>query len=92
MNLSGTFSIFRLFRDPSLCLPHYTVSTFQQLPIPLSQALSEKYKQKVDIRAVVLDKDNCFARPGENDVYKPYEVQLIPPSLLNIYQYPINLR
>jgi len=27
----------------------------------------------VDIRAVVLDKDNCFAVPHENSVHKPYE-------------------
>ncbi|KAH0371270.1 HAD-superfamily phosphatase, partial [Aureobasidium melanogenum] len=69
MNVSGTLSFFRLFRDPSLCLPHHTVSTFNHLPIPLSRAFGER---KVDIRAVVLDKDNCFAVPKENEVYEPY--------------------
>ncbi|KAI9886343.1 MAG: hypothetical protein M1823_001851 [Watsoniomyces obsoletus] len=73
MNISGTFSIFRLLRDPSVCLPHHTIPTFQHLPLSLSQTLSEKYQRKIDIRAIVLDKDNCFARAGENDVYKPYE-------------------
>jgi phosphatidylglycerophosphatase GEP4 len=28
----------------------------------------------VDIRAVVLDKDNCFAIPHTNEVHKPYHV------------------
>ncbi|KAI4723146.1 HAD-superfamily phosphatase [Aureobasidium sp. EXF-10727] len=73
MNVSGTLSFFRLFRDPSLCLPHHTVSTFNHLPIPLSRAFNKTDgEKKVDIRAVVLDKDNCFAVPKENEVYKPY--------------------
>jgi phosphatidylglycerophosphatase GEP4 len=75
MNVSGTLSFFRLFRDPSLCLPHHTVSTFNHLPIPLSRAFNKADgEKKVDIRAVVLDKDNCFAVPKENEVYKPYTV------------------
>ncbi|THW31431.1 HAD-superfamily phosphatase [Aureobasidium pullulans] len=73
MNVSGTLSFFRLFRDPSLCLPHHTVSTFNHLPIPLSRAFNKADgEKKVDIRAVVLDKDNCFAVPKDNEVYKPY--------------------
>ncbi|CAC9894497.1 unnamed protein product, partial [Aureobasidium pullulans] len=72
MNVSGTLSFFRLFRDPSLCLPHHTVSTFNHLPIPLSRAFNKADgEKKVDIRAVVLDKDNCFAVPKDNEVYKP---------------------
>ncbi|CAD0099937.1 unnamed protein product [Aureobasidium mustum] len=73
MNVSGTLSFFRLFRDPSLCLPHHTVSTFNHLPIPLSRPFTKADgEKKVDIRAVVLDKDNCFAVPKENEVYEPY--------------------
>ncbi|KAI9793836.1 MAG: hypothetical protein M1816_007088 [Peltula sp. TS41687] len=89
MNLSATFSIFKLFRDPSLCLPHSTISNFQQLPIPVSQAFthhhhpSRRSSRNPDIRAVVIDKDNCFARPGENEVYKPYEDKL--QALRNAY-------
>jgi phosphatidylglycerophosphatase GEP4 len=76
MNVSGTLSFFRLFRDPALCLPHHTVSTFNHLPIPLSRAFSKPDVEKtVDIRAVVIDKDNCFAVPKENEVYKPYTVR-----------------
>ncbi|KAF2785942.1 HAD-superfamily phosphatase, partial [Melanomma pulvis-pyrius CBS 109.77] len=73
MNISGTLNVFRLIRDPALCLPQYTVSTFNHLPIPLSKAFHRKDDRKeVDIRAVVLDKDNCFAVPHSNEVHKPY--------------------
>ncbi|KAF2251539.1 HAD-superfamily phosphatase [Trematosphaeria pertusa] len=73
MNISGTLNVFRLIRDPALCLPQHTVSTFNHLPIPLSKAFPKKDGEKeVDIRAVVLDKDNCFAVPHANEVYKPY--------------------
>ncbi|KAK4505580.1 hypothetical protein PRZ48_003543 [Zasmidium cellare] len=77
MNISGTFNIFRLLTNPSLCLPHHTISTFDQLPIPLSQAFinrkngPEKTKNP-DIRAVVLDKDNCFSIPKQNEIYPAY--------------------
>lgn len=89
MNISGTLNIFRLLRDPTLCLPQHTVSTFNQLPIPLSQAFAAAPQQrkdsssdvvaaaeekKVDIRAVVLDKDNCFAVPHTDEVYEGYKV------------------
>lgn len=71
-NISATLNVFKLLTRPSLCLPHATVSTFNQLPVPLNSAFG-KYK-KVDIRAIVLDKDNCFAIPHSNSVYEPYEV------------------
>lgn len=77
MNISATFSVFKLFRDPALCLPHSTVSTFNQLPIPLSKAFVKQHGEKdVDIRAVVLDKDNCFAKPKENVVHSQYKVHI----------------
>jgi phosphatidylglycerophosphatase GEP4 len=75
MNISGTLNVFRLIKDPALCLPHYTCSTFNQLPVPLSKAFAAKDGgQKVDIKAVVLDKDNCFAVPHFNEVHAPYQV------------------
>lgn len=76
-NVSATLSLFRLITKPTLCLPHAKISTFNQLPIPLDKAFTKYEKdgrKKVDIRAIVLDKDNCFAVPHENEVYKPYEV------------------
>lgn len=71
--------MFRLFRDPTLCLPHHTVSTFNHLPIPLSKAFPTKDAAgnglgEVDIQAVILDKDNCFATPHTNEIHKPYHV------------------
>ncbi|KAL1871314.1 hypothetical protein VTK73DRAFT_2110 [Phialemonium thermophilum] len=72
LNLSGSLNIFRLFVNPSLCLPHYTVSTFSDLPLPLNTAFEGKGR-KVDIKAVVLDKDDCFAYPETNVVYNPYK-------------------
>ncbi|OCL14032.1 HAD-superfamily phosphatase [Glonium stellatum] len=72
MNISGTLNVFRLIRDPTLCLPHHTVSTFNHLPVPLSKAFPRDGEKGVDIRAVVLDKDNCFAVPHANEVYALY--------------------
>ncbi|CAO2655204.1 Nn.00g102680.m01.CDS01 [Neocucurbitaria sp. VM-36] len=76
MNLSGTLNVFRLLRDPTLCLPQHTVSTFNHLPIPLSKAFRRSGKdgeKEVDIQAVVLDKDNCFAVPHTNEIHKPLQ-------------------
>ncbi len=76
MNLSASLNIFKLLAKPSLCLPHATVATFDDLPIPLSKAFATNGRQ-VDIRAVVLDKDDCFATPDHNEVYAPYKVILL---------------
>ncbi|KAL2019614.1 hypothetical protein VTK56DRAFT_9429 [Thermocarpiscus australiensis] len=72
LNLSATLNVFKLLAKPSLCLPHATVSDFSDLPIPLDKAFARKGKQ-VDIRAVVLDKDDCFAYPHHNEIYEPYK-------------------
>jgi len=74
MNVSGTFNVFRLLVNPTLCLPHYTVNTFDQLPIPLSKAFASKTGSKQpDIRAVVLDKDNCIAISKHAEIYPAYQ-------------------
>ncbi|KAJ4351817.1 uncharacterized protein N0V89_007161 [Didymosphaeria variabile] len=73
MNISGTLNVFRLLREPTLCLPQHTVSTFNHLPVPLSKAFPKRDGEKeVEIKAVVLDKDNCFAIPHTNEIHKPY--------------------
>ncbi len=83
MNVSATLSALKLLVRPSLCIPHATVSTFDQLPIPISEALAAANGGKrPDIRALVLDKDNCFAKPRENFIHKPYVVSA--PSKLHI--------
>lgn len=78
MNISGTLNIFRLLREPTLCLPQHTISTLNQLPVPLSKAFPRKdganATKEVDIQAVVLDKDNCFAVPHTNEVHKSLQV------------------
>lgn len=73
LNLSASLNVFKLITRPTLCLPHHTVSTFADLPIPLDSAFRDA-GSKADIRAVVLDKDDCFAYPHSNEVYKPYKV------------------
>jgi len=77
MNISGALNVFRLFANPALCLPQHTVATFDQIPIPLSAAFTSRHdeKKKPDIRAVVLDKDNCFAIPKQNNVYPQYQAK-----------------
>ncbi|KKY34423.1 putative had superfamily phosphatase [Diaporthe ampelina] len=71
-NLSASLNIFKLLSNPSLCLPHAAVSTFRDLPIPLDSAFRQKGVE-VNIKAVVLDKDDCFAAPETNEVHQPYQ-------------------
>jgi hypothetical protein len=77
-NLSATVNVLRTITNPALICPHYTVSTFDQLPFPLSKALVLQNGKEPDIRAVVLDKDNCFAIPHALEVYPVYSVAYIP--------------
>ena len=75
LNLSASVNVFRLLARPALCLPHGTVPTFNDLPIPLDSAFAARAGgRKTDIRAVVLDKDDCFAFPESSQVYPDYEV------------------
>ncbi|KAI5842295.1 mitochondrial PGP phosphatase [Tricharina praecox] len=67
-NLSATVSVLRCLKNPALLYPQCTIATFDQLPYPLSSA----FPGKPDIRAVVLDKDNCFATPYSLEVYPAY--------------------
>ncbi|KAI0150153.1 HAD-superfamily phosphatase [Xylariaceae sp. FL1272] len=71
LNLSGALNVFKLFAKPSLCLPHATVSTFADLPSPLDKAF-EAQGHKAAIKAVILDKDDCFAYPNTNEIHPPY--------------------
>jgi phosphatidylglycerophosphatase GEP4 len=82
LNLSASLNILRLLSKPTLCLPHATIPTFNELPIPLDTAFGRDGKRPV-IEAVVLDKDDCFAYPERNEVYESYKVRL--PK--NIYAY-----
>lgn len=73
LNLSGFFNVFRCLASPSLCLPHATVSTFSDLPIPLDKAFDIRNGKSV-IKAVVLDKDDCFAYPNSKMVHESNRV------------------
>lgn len=74
LNLSATVNILRAFKNPSLLCPHHTIATFAELPIPLSRAFRTAAGNEPDIRAVILDKDNCFARPHALDIHPAYNV------------------
>ncbi|PSR77491.1 HAD superfamily phosphatase [Coniella lustricola] len=73
LNLSASLNIFKLLANPSLCLPHATIPTFKELPVPLDSAFDSTEDRKVNIKAVVLDKDDCFAVPETNEVYAQYQ-------------------
>ncbi|KAF8450027.1 mitochondrial PGP phosphatase [Kalaharituber pfeilii] len=74
-NLSATLNALRALKSPTLLLPHGTVSSFDQIPYPLSSAFAHVSPdgKPPDIRAVVLDKDNCFAIPHHLEVYGQYK-------------------
>lgn len=64
-NLSATINILRLLTNPQLCMPHIIVPTFNNLAIPIQNPNGE-------IKAIVLDKDNCFAKNHDDKVWPEY--------------------
>ncbi|KAF8421050.1 mitochondrial PGP phosphatase-domain-containing protein [Tirmania nivea] len=72
-NLSASLHAFRAIKTPTLLLPHHTVPSFDHLPYPFHRAFTRPNGTHPDIRAVVLDKDNCFTIPHELEVYGPYK-------------------
>ena len=75
-NLSGTLAALSLVFRPSLCLPQAVVRNFNELPLPLGRAFEHDRRfGRVNIRAVVLDKDDCFARPHENEIAPEFKVE-----------------
>ena len=74
MNISATLNVCRLFLSPSLCLPHLQASNFNELRFPLvSTILPTPLEKKPSIRAIVLDKDNCFASNHDDKVWPIYK-------------------
>lgn len=67
-NASAILNVGRLSYNPSLCLPHLAVASFDKLPIPFKIPGHENAK----IRGVVLDKDNCFAKDKDDKVWPAY--------------------
>ena len=85
MNISATINALKLIVKPHLCLPHATVSTFDQIPIPFSKILTAANRGETpDIKFIVLDKDNCFAKPKENIIYEPYRVSALPMTIVTV--------
>jgi phosphatidylglycerophosphatase GEP4 len=68
MNVSGTINALRLVYNPWAFLPQITVSTFNQIPIPIPGASADR-----PTKVVVLDKDNCFAKPDCSEIWPEYE-------------------
>ncbi|KAI3404190.2 hypothetical protein KGF56_002951 [Candida oxycetoniae] len=64
-NLSATLNASRILYNPAICLPHFTVKSFDQLTIPLQ---IPNYPN-VRIKGIVLDKDNCFAKDHDDKVW-----------------------
>ncbi|KAF3991676.1 hypothetical protein FT663_00987 [Candidozyma haemuli var. vulneris] len=67
-NASAILNVGRLTYNPSLCLPHLTVASFDKLPIPFKIPGHEN----ATIKGVVLDKDNCFAKDKDDKVWPAY--------------------
>lgn len=64
-NLSATLNVARLFKDPKLCIPSIKYANFNEIQLPLPS----------HIKAIVLDKDNCFAKPHDDKVWPEYQEQ-----------------
>jgi phosphatidylglycerophosphatase GEP4 len=81
MNLSGTINTFRILYAPKLARPHVVLSQFSDLTFPVSRCIVANVKRlhgidvpEPDIRAVVIDKDNCIAKPHSLEVWPAYKV------------------
>ncbi|KAK3378495.1 mitochondrial PGP phosphatase [Podospora didyma] len=77
LNLSASLNIFKLLTKPSLCLPHATVATFSDLPVPMDKAFAREkgHPAATSIKAIVLDKDDCFAYPEASEIYDAYKTR-----------------
>lgn len=71
-NLSATLNVLRLLYQPSLCMPHAVVPSFDKLVIPFALKMTQNDEHGSNIKAVVLDKDNCFAKDHDDKVWPDY--------------------
>src|SRR5262245_30390659 len=83
MNLSGTVNAFRVLYAPRLSRPHVILHQFSDITFPLGQCIRRNVKERYgidspapDIRAVVIDKDNCIALPHSLEIWPAYKVLL----------------
>lgn len=79
MNLSGTLNAWRAVMTPRLVRPHVVVPQFSDITFPLSKFIAANVKGRwgidvqPDIRAVVIDKDNCIAKAKSLDLVEDYK-------------------
>lgn len=85
MNLVGiAYGLSCIFK-PSRLLPSLVIDEFSDIPYNLSEVLANRNqpyvhdgkKRATSIRALVLDKDNCFAKPHELTIWPKYQVESI---------------
>lgn len=82
MNIVGVLYGLTCVIRPSRLLPSLVIDEFSDLPHDIAGALLSKSrnaqgeKQSLDIRALVLDKDNCFAEPDSLAVAGKYLVRV----------------
>jgi phosphatidylglycerophosphatase GEP4 len=81
VNLSAALNAFRLLYEPQLARPHVVISQFSDLKFPLGNCIAMNVKRRFqtdirvpDIRAVVVDKDNCIAKPHQSELWHAYKV------------------
>lgn len=67
MNISGVVNSLRVLYNPALFVPNLTVSKFNQIPLPIPSFTNKP------VSLVIIDKDNCFAKPHSNIVFPEYE-------------------
>ena len=83
----GLSCIFR----PSRLRPTLTIEEFSEMPINIAEALQSSIRErssddkKIDIRALVIDKDNCFAKPYATEVWPHYQARMTVPRKSVMY-------
>lgn len=65
-NVSATLNVFRLMANPQLAAPQLVARNFGEISVPFSFSGAQ-------VKAVVLDKDNCFAKAHDDKVWPAYQ-------------------
>ncbi|KTW29681.1 HAD phosphatase, family IIIA [Pneumocystis carinii B80] len=76
MNIRAIIPCFSSLFNPSLLVPHLIINNFSQIPINISQTLKLHFTHlsdsDINIKALILDKDNCITIPGDLNLYSSY--------------------
>ncbi|WBW75029.1 phosphatidylglycerol phosphate phosphatase Gep4 [Schizosaccharomyces osmophilus] len=68
VNWEGIRAFFQTVKRPRTLLPHVKFPSFTNVPVGISSHLSNAYCRPVDIRGIVLDKDDCITVPNKNEI------------------------